>query len=307
MRHASQSIVISFLKDAQRQGEAFVSGLQSVISNSVPLKSSRIGEVGTAKTTKASPATKRTKTVTAHPEALKPSAAKAPGKARTVTARPDKPVSAVRKNPARLIAGPPLPKRGGTAAGMPVPARASGGVFTLIQNKDEFERVLFVLKATNKQSGREFTTVLHVEQTRNGSRLVATDGLRLHVAEIGTKIRSGNYKPVVSKDAIRLGTPVGDVAFPPWTKVVPAHAVRKGVVNLETTGIGKARSTSMAMSRAYNSFVRQSGEKVNPHFLEDLPKRQWSIYCQKEKRKPLVLKEDGTAMEAYAVIMPLAA
>jgi hypothetical protein len=63
----------------------------------------------------------------------------------------------------------------------------------------------------------------------------------------------------------------------------------------------------MAMTRAYNSFVRQSGEKVNPHFLEDLPKRQWIIYCQNGKRKPLVLKEDGAAMETYAVIMPLAA
>jgi DNA polymerase III sliding clamp (beta) subunit (PCNA family) len=164
-----------------------------------------------------------------------------------------------------------------------------------------------VLKAGNKQSDREFTTVLHVEQTRTGSRLVATDGVRMHVAEIGTKIKSGNYKPVVTKDAIRLGDPVGDIEFPSWAKVVPAKASKRGVINLETTGVGKARSTSMAMTRAYNSFVRQSGEKVNPHFLEDLPKKQWVIYCQNEKRKPLVLKEDGAAMETYAVIMPLAA
>jgi hypothetical protein len=275
MKRKKESIVTSFLKDAQRQGEAFVSGLQSVIGNGFPVKV---------------------------PQPPKPRVAKVESKARV---KPEESKPAVRKSPARLVESPPPVTRVGTA--MPVPSRTSSGVFTLIQNRDEFERVLFVLKATNKRSEREFTTVLHVERTKTGSRLVATDGLRLHVAEIGTKIKSGNYKPVVSKDAIRLGMPVGDVQFPAWTKLIPARAVRKGEINLESTGAGKARSASMAMTRAYNSFVKQSGERVNPHFLEDLPKKQWSIYCQKEKRKPLVLKEDGAAMETYAVIIPLAA
>ena len=283
MKRKKESIDTSFLKDAQRHGEAFVSGLQNVIGNWFPVRVPQSPKPGSLNATKT---------------------AKAPGKARAVKVKEEsKP--AVRKSPARLVESPPPVKRVRTAT--PVPARTSSGVFTLIQNKDEFERVLFVLKATNKQSAREFTTVLHVEQTKTGSRLVATDGLRLHVAEIGTKIKSGNYKPVISKDAIRLGMPVGDVQFPAWTKVIPARAVRKGEINLESTGAGKARSASMAMTRAYNSFVKQSGERVNPHFLEDLPKKQWIIYCQKEKRKPLVLKEDGAAMETYAVIMPLAA
>jgi hypothetical protein len=285
MKRTPQSIVTSFLKNAQRQGEAFMSGLQSVAGNRAPVKAPRIAKPRTAKTMKESPDAQ---------------------KARTVTAQPEEPKPAPRKSRERLITAPPVRRRQ-TAAVTAVPARTSSGVFTLIQNKDEFERILFVLKACNKQSERAFTTVLHVEQTRTGSRLVATDGIRLHVAEIGTKIRSGNYKPVVSKDTIRLGAPVRDVEFPAWTKVVPVRAARRGVINLEAAGVGKARSASMAMTRAYNAFVRQSGEKVNPHFLEDLPKRQWVIYCQNEKRKPLVLKEDGAAMETYAVIMPLAA
>jgi hypothetical protein len=276
MKRKPESVVTSFLKNAQRQGEAFVSGLQSVIGNSVPVKP----KPGASNVTKAA------------------------RKAKTVAVPAEKPNPAMRKSRERLITVPPVQRQ---QTAKTVPARTSNGLFTLIQNKDEFERILFVLKAGNKQSERAFTTVLHVEQTRTGSRLVATDGIRLHVAEIGTKIRSGNYKPVVTKDTIRLGMPVGDVEFPPWTKVVPAKASKRGIVNLETTGIGKARSTSMAMTRAYNSFVRQSGEKVNPHFLEDLPKKQWVIYCQNEKRKPLVLKEDGAVMETYAVIMPLAA
>jgi hypothetical protein len=279
MKRKPQSIVTSFLKNAQKRGEAFVSGLQNVIGNSAPVKAPRVSKPRTAKTT---------------------------GTVRTVTAKPAEPKPGVRKSTERLITAPPVHHRQ-PVAGKALPPRTSSGLFTLIQNKDEFERILFVLKACNKQSERAFTTVLHVEQTKTGSRLVATDGARLHVAEIGTKIRSVNYKPVVSKDTIRLGMPVRDVDFPPWTKAVPARASKRGVINLEAAGIGKARSTSMAMTRAYNAFVRQSGEKVNPHFLEDLPKRQWVIYCQNEKRKPLVLKADGAAMETYAVIMPLAA
>lgn len=277
MKRGQESMIALFLKDAQRHGGAFVSGLKNLAGNRLPVKAPRTGRPGNAA-----------------------------GKTGALTVPAERLKSAVRKSPARLITSPPVQHRQTTAAGT-VPPRTSNGLFTLIQNKDEFEKVLFVLKACNKQSERAFTTVLHVEQTRNGSRLVATDGIRLHVAEIGTKIRSGNYKPTVSKDAIRLGTPVGDLTFPPWTKVVPARTNKRGVINLETTSIGKARSTSMAMTRAYHAFVRQSGEKVNPHFLEDLPKRRWSIYCQNEKRKPLVLKEEGAAMETYAVIMPLAA
>jgi hypothetical protein len=279
MKRTQNSLAQSFLKEAKKQGGELASNIKSVFESAMS---------------------------THFPRSPKPRETKTPEKAKAVPASPAKPQRAVRKTAERLIAAPPAQRRQSIAA-RTVPAKTSSGVFTLIQNRNEFERVLFVLKACNKQSERAFTTVLHVEQTRNGSRLVATDGIRLHVAEIATKIKSGNYKPAVSKDAIRLGLPVGDVQFPVWTKVVPAHAERKGVVNLEAAGMGKARSTSMAMARAYNSFVRQSGEKVNPHFLEDLPKRQWVIYCQKEKRRPLVLKEDGAAMETYAVIMPLAA
>ena len=56
------------------------------------------------------------------------------------------------------------------------------------ENPEDFERMSFVVKARAKASDRPFKTVLHVEQTRTGSRLVATDGLRLHVAEISKKM-----------------------------------------------------------------------------------------------------------------------
>ena len=50
------------------------------------------------------------------------------------------------------------------------------------ENPDEFERALFVCKARSVNAKHPFTSVVHVEWTRTGTRLVASDGQRLHVA-----------------------------------------------------------------------------------------------------------------------------
>ena len=181
------------------------------------------------------------------------------------------------------------------------------GIFTLTQNKEEFEKILFVLKACNKYSDTAYTNVLHIEKADNGSKLVATDGKRMHVAEIETRIKPGDYKPLVTRDAIKLGIPLNDVHFPNWEKVVPRVTAKCGIINLENTTIGKAQNTSREKSRVYDSFVKQTGERVNPNYLEDLTKKQWVIYRQSEKQKPILLKEDGAKMPIYAVVVPLAA
>jgi hypothetical protein len=168
----------------------------------------------------------------------------------------------------------------------------------------------FVIKACAKTAGDQFKTVLHVEQTRSGSRLVATDGSRLHVAEISKKIKSGDYKPHVTKDLITLGDPVEGVKFPAWPKAIPAEkAVKRGVINLADTGMGKDRAETEKLSLAFNSFVKQAGEPVNLRYLEDLTKREWAVYCQEGKRKAIMLKENGKPDDKspVAVILPIAA
>lgn len=182
------------------------------------------------------------------------------------------------------------------------PKRHEGitNIFTPNLNKEEYEKIMFVLNACNLNNGKEFTNVIHIEQTKTGSLLVSTDGKRMHVAKIGTKIKSGNYKPIVRQDSIILGKPISDVRFPDWEKVVPHNVLRCGCINLENT-------TSGNIKRVNSTFTRMSGEKVNPDYLSDLTKKPWVIYRQDQNRRPLLLKEEGAKKETYAVIMPLAA
>jgi hypothetical protein len=172
-------------------------------------------------------------------------------------------------------------------------------IFTPERNKDEFEKILFILRACEKYGGVAFTNVLHVEQTKNGSRLIATDRIRMHVAEIEARIKPGNYKPVITENTIKLGAPVSNISFPNWERVVPANIIRCGCINLNNAVTGTT-------SRACDSLTKLTGEKVNPNYLADLTKKPWVIFRQKEKGKAMLLKEYGAKKEMYAVIMPLA-
>ena len=234
-----------------------------------------------------------------------PKRAKPPAKKKPDAGNANEPRKAAKRSQNCLVQAKPQPM---AAKGQPYSRpRAASGVFTLTQNREEFERILFVLRACNKYSSTAWTNALHVEQSETGSRLVATDGKRMHVAEIETRIKPGNYKPIVSRDAVKLGIPLQDIQFPDWKKAVPQATARCGAISLENTAIGKAQSTAREKSRVYDSFVKQSGERVNPRFLEDLTKKRWIICCQGEKRKPVLLREEGARMDAYAVIMPLSA
>jgi hypothetical protein len=173
------------------------------------------------------------------------------------------------------------------------------------EHPEDFERTSFVIRACSQDPRRTHLTVLHVEQTRTGSRLVATDGMRLHVAEIAVKIPGGDYKPLLTKDTASLGGPVTGIMFPNWKQVIPENTRKRGVINLEDAGWGKNRNQTEGLSRAFTAFLRQTGELVNLRFLEDLTKKKWSVYCQGEREQAVLLKEEGSRPDIFAVIMPL--
>jgi hypothetical protein len=173
------------------------------------------------------------------------------------------------------------------------------------KNKDDFERMAFVIRACSKDPRYKHIMVLHVEQTRTGSRLVATDGRRLHVAEITEKLQSGDYIPSVTKETVRLGEPATGIMFPNWSKILPIDTAMRGFINLEDTAWGRNQKQTDRLSRAFNSFVRMTGELINVSFLEDLTKKEWSVHCQAGKNHAILLKEVGAKMSTYAVLMPL--
>ncbi|GHU26880.1 hypothetical protein FACS1894172_02890 [Spirochaetia bacterium] len=176
-----------------------------------------------------------------------------------------------------------------------------------INNQDEFERILFVCKARSNEKGHPLLAVVHVERMRSGSRLIATDGKRLHVTEISKRITSGDYQPTVTKDAITFDKPIADINFPNWLRVIPeqTETVTKGTIDLTGTGIGKNPKLTAKLSVEFGSFVRKTGTVVNLRFIEDLTKTEWVIFTQKEKNKALVLKQKTDPDKTFAVIMPL--
>ena len=214
-----------------------------------------------------------------------------------LTAETTRPPKAVKRS--RYVSvpvnSPPMPVRRKSTV-----RKTAAHVFTLARNKEEFEKIIFVLRAIDKIGSMAFTKVLHVEPAETGSRLIATDGKRMHVAEIGTRIKQGDYKPAITKDAIKLGMPVSNINFPNWKRVVPTNVVRLGCINPETAAAGEIKGVS-------RSIERLSGERVNADYLADLTKNPWVVYRQKEKHKALLLKEYGAKKETYAVIMPLTA
>jgi len=197
-------------------------------------------------------------------------------------------------------AKPPNPDKPKVKQNPATEGKSHAGLFTPLRNQEEFEKILFVLRACETHGHREFAKVLRAERAGNGSRLIATDGRRLHVAEIRAKIKPGDYKPLATKDEVRLGEPIQNAQFPDWERVVPDDAELRGCFHPVSFGRRDAR-------RMGDAFERLSGEKVNPKYLADLTKKPWMVYRRKEKGKALLLKEYGTKMKAYAVIMPLAA
>jgi hypothetical protein len=181
-----------------------------------------------------------------------------------------------------------------------------------LENPLDFELMSFVVKACDKKGDRPFMAVVHVEQSKTGSRIIASDGIRLHAAEISKRIKSGNYKPLVSKDAIALGEAEKEINYPEWLKVIPKNAEKLGVIDLEKSGLGKVREETAKFSIAFNSFVKQTGETINLLYLEDLPKKEWTVYSQDGGiKKVIMLKQQngktGEEESKYpvAVIMPL--
>jgi hypothetical protein len=181
-----------------------------------------------------------------------------------------------------------------------------------LENLKDFELMSFVIKACSKTGDKPFKTVLHVEQTRKGSRLVACDGQRLHVAEISKKIKSGDYKPYAARDTIILGEPVTGIKFPEWSKIIPKESQKLGVIDLEKSDLGKNQRETEKLSIAFQTFARQTGETVNLRFLEDLTKKEWAVYSQKEGQHGIILRQktgrfrEPDEKSPMALIVPIA-
>ena len=169
----------------------------------------------------------------------------------------------------------------------------------------DFDKARFVIRARSDDETRPFLCVLHVERAKTGTRLVATDGRRLHVAQIKQRIDPGEYEVVETKQSIILRGPLPDLQFPNWKRVVPEASEERTVIDLSTSGICKNPAKTANFSIEYARLVKETGEVLNIKFIEDLPKAEWHVYAQNEKNRSVMLKNGLEGDEVFAVIMPL--
>ena len=178
-------------------------------------------------------------------------------------------------------------------------------IFTRNQNYKDFEKLLFCMKAMGGKQNVLFTRYMHIENTRTGSRIVCTDGKRLHAANINARIPAGNYQPEIKDNSIVFQNP-SDIVFPSWKCIVPENVKLKGTLNLKTLGNGTKSERDEKFSSAYCSFLFDTGFNVNIGFLKDLSNAEWKIFTQNGKMK-LVMLENSEDKNQFAVFVPLAA
>jgi hypothetical protein len=172
------------------------------------------------------------------------------------------------------------------------------------ENRVDFERIAFVCKARSIDVERPYTSFIHVERTKEGSRFVATDGkTKLYVASVKLRIPDGDYKPIVSKDSIVFKKPATDVKFPDWSRAVPKDMAKSGVLDLEKTGKGNAAEKSANLSLVANSLNKKTGMVVNVRHIAELRKTAWSLY--KEPRSGKVVVKEKNEEDNFAVFIPV--
>ena len=169
----------------------------------------------------------------------------------------------------------------------------------------DFESAQFVLKALSEDRTRPSMCLVHAERTRSGSRLVCTDGRRLHVAEISIRIQEGNYEAVLTRTSIILKGPIPSPDFPNWRKIIPAKTIEKGTINLEKAALGKNAGLIGSLSLIHSQVVSKTGEVLNIQYLDDLQKKEWRLLSQEGKLKPILFQRTEDGKDIVAVIMPM--
>lgn len=182
----------------------------------------------------------------------------------------------------------------------------SNYTITRQENYKDYERIIFCLKAVGKDSDPLFTHYLHVENARNGSRLIATDGKRLHVSNLSIRIPAGNYQPVVKDYSVTFGKSA-PIIFPNWRNVVPGDAVYKGILELGGLGIGSKTERDEKFTDIYSSFLFDTGCNVNVRYIKDLPSASWKIFAKAGRNKLVMLQNTSDEQNQYAVFVPVSA
>jgi hypothetical protein len=173
--------------------------------------------------------------------------------------------------------------------------------------RDDYQRIYFVSRATDKDEvTRPFCTIIHVEPSESyGCRIIATEGKRLHLAELEYELPPGDYEFRTDSQEAVLKGPIGyEIQYPNYQGIIFKN--QKYLYNLDfgNTGLGKNASKNLEMTRHIGRLVRRSNILINLRYLDDLVKLEWSVYVDADKESRAVIFKTKTPKELFAVLMP---
>lgn len=163
-------------------------------------------------------------------------------------------------------------------------------------NNDTYKKIQWVAKATSKDKIRPFMQNVLID----GGYAVATDGHRLHMAEISDDMPDGLYKIIVSnaKMIIMEQTDFEKKDFPQYERAFPTHT-HNGIKPFTNYGSAPYKSALL------NHVLKQAENAFDVDYLLDACSisDQRYIFRQSGVNRPLQINNDDLTMAA--LIMPM--
>jgi hypothetical protein len=181
-------------------------------------------------------------------------------------------------------------------------------------NSDDFQRISFVSKAlsTDNDVSRIYLQLIKVENEKDSeySTIIATDGRRLHMAQIEQKIPAGYYNIMTKRDTITFQESVNlpdEFHYPNYQKVIPADKDLTKVCDLDLneTSLTKNIVKTGTISRQFAKIVKRAEQVMNIRYLDDLSKRTWELYISKDATHPVLCFKTDDEKKILAVVMPM--
>jgi hypothetical protein len=181
------------------------------------------------------------------------------------------------------------------------------------RNADDFQRIFFVSRAlsNDKDEIRLYKTFVKIETDAASGRtiIVATDGRRLHLAEINIDIPEGHYNIRTKNNVITFQEvlePADGFNYPDYRKLIidPEELTKVCDLDLTQTSLTKNLVKTGEISKQFAKIVRRAEKVMNIRFLDDLAKLSWELYIENNKNGALHFKLNSEK-ELLALIMPL--
>jgi hypothetical protein len=175
--------------------------------------------------------------------------------------------------------------------------------------RDDYQRIYFVSRAASNDVTRSYHNIIHVEPSEQyGCRIFATDGKRIHIAELECELPPGNYHFRANSTEAVLKGPIDkddDAKFPNYRRIIFKHQKFLYNLDFDKTGLGKDLKKTFNMTRKVGYLIHRSNILINLRFLDDLIKLRWSIYTDADEISKAVIFKASGQKELLAVLMPL--